>query len=311
MDVEIVSRIEKLKKELNAIILAHNYQPPQVQDIADFVGDSLELSIKAMQSNAKVIVFAGVDFMAEQAAVLNENSTVLHPEPDAKCPMASMISVEDVEKAVRKYPGAPVVMYVNSPAAVKALANYVVTSANAVNLVKALDSETIIFGPDKHLAEYVAEKTGKNVVAVPEHGHCPVHVKFSLEEITCLKSIYRNCVFIAHPECPRAVRSQADFVGSTSQMIEFVKRSSARTFLVGTEVGIIYRMAKEAREKVFIPASTKAICDDMKKITLEKILSSLVSKSYVMKIDRAVAEKVRKAIENTFDVLGVSRPWRK
>lgn len=303
--------IAKLKKELNAVILAHNYQLPEVQDVADFVGDSLELSLKAIESGAKLIVFAGVDFMAEQAAVLNKDAIVLHPDPGAVCPMAQKVSVEDIEKARKMYPNAPVVMYVNSPAIVKAKADYVVTSANALNLVKALNSDVVVFGPDKHLANYIAEKTGKEVIPVPPDGHCPVHIKFDPAVISELIKVYRGAEFIAHPECPYEVRRLANFVGSTSQMIKYVRSSPCRVFLVGTEVGIIYRMLKENPGKVFIPATTNAICADMKKITVEKILASLREKLHVVSVDREVALRVRRAIENTFSLLGVEIPWRK
>jgi len=306
-----VQEINKLKEGLGAIILAHNYQPPEVQDVADFVGDSLELSIKAMQIDARFIVFCGVDFMAEQAAVINEGSVILHPDPEAKCPMASMISVEDIRRARERHPKAPVVIYVNSPAVVKAEADYVVTSANAVDVVSNISSDTVLFGPDRHLAEYIAKKTGKIVIPVPEDCYCPVHVKFNPNEIKVLKSIYKDYVFIAHPECPASVRALADFVGSTSQMIKFVKSCPNTRFLVGTEVGIIYRMVKECVGKSFVPASTSAICEDMKKITLEKLLQSLRNKLYRVEVDKEVAIKVRKALKNTFDVLGVESPWSK
>lgn len=309
--MDIVEEIAKLKKELKAAILAHNYQPPEVQDIADFVGDSLELSLKALESNVKVIVFAGVDFMAEQAAILNERAVVLHPDPEAGCPMARMITIDDIMKARKLHPKAPVVMYVNSPAIVKARADYIVTSANALKLIKALEADTIIFGPDKHLAEYVAEKTDKRIINIPSDGHCPVHVKFNPTEIRELLRIYGEAEFIAHPECPREVRMLAGFIGSTSQMIKHVASSSNKIFLIGTEVGIMYRMMKENSGKTFIPASTNAICSDMKKITLEKIVRSMREKMHVVSVDREIALKVREAIENTFLLLGVEIPWRR
>ena len=275
-----------------------------------FVGDSLELSIKAAEVGAKLIVFCGVDFMAEQAAVINDSATVLHPDPDARCPMAAMISVDDIRRARKLFPRVPVVIYVNSPAVVKAEADYVVTSANAVDVVKAVESDIIIFGPDRHLAEYVAEKTGKIVIPIPPNGHCPVHVRFRADEVRILKSLYRDAVFIAHPECPAEVRSLASFVGSTSQMIKFVKScDSCRKVIVGTEIGIIHRLAKENSNKVFIPASTSAICTDMKRITLEKVYRSLRDGVYGVEVPREVAEKVKKAIENTFRVLGREPPW--
>jgi quinolinate synthase len=308
--LSLVDEVRRLKRERGAVILAHNYQLPEVQDVADFVGDSLELSIKAAEVGAKLIVFCGVDFMAEQAAVINDSATVLHPDPDARCPMAAMISVDDIRRARKLFPRVPVVIYVNSPAVVKAEADYVVTSANAVDVVKAVESDIIIFGPDRHLAEYVAEKTGKIVIPIPPNGHCPVHVRFRADEVRILKSLYRDAVFIAHPECPAEVRSLASFVGSTSQMIKFVKScDSCRQVIVGTEVGIIHRLARENPNKVFIPASTNAICTDMKRITLEKVYRSLRDGVYRVEVPREVAEKVKRAIENTFRVLGREPPW--
>jgi len=305
---DLMRDVERLKRELGAVILAHNYQSPEVQDVADFVGDSLELSLRAAELKAKLIVFCGVDFMAEQAAIMSESS-VLHPDPFAKCPMASMISVDDILRARREHKGAPVVIYVNSPASVKAEADYVVTSANALDVVKALKEDTVIFGPDKHLADYVAERTGKEVIPVPEHGHCPVHVKFNPTTIRLLKSVYRGYAFLAHPECPREVRELADFIGSTSQILRYVKNSQNREFMIGTEIGIIYRMLKERGGASLIPASTEAICEDMKKITLEKVHESLKYRVYRVEVDREVAAKMRKALENTFKLMGVEVPW--
>jgi len=306
---DVLQEIAKLKRELNAVALAHNYQAPEVQEVADFVGDSLELSIKASQTSAKIIVFCGVDFMAEQAAVINESAVVLHPDPSARCPMAAMIAVDDVRRARKLFPRAPIVMYVNSPAVVKAEADYIVTSANAVDVVKAIDSDVVVFGPDRHLAEYVAEKTGKLVIPIPPEGRCPVHVRFSADEVRILKSIYRECLFVAHPECPASVRALADFIGSTSQMAKFAPSSTASCILVGTEVGIVYRLAKESRGKVFIPASTSAICEDMKRITVEKVLRSLREGVHRVEVSKDVATRVRRALENTFRVLGAEPPW--
>ncbi|MEM4579969.1 MAG: quinolinate synthase NadA [Acidilobaceae archaeon] len=311
MKINYYEEIARLKRDLNAVVLAHNYQKPEVQEVADYVGDSLELSIKASETKARYIVFCGVDFMAEQAAILNEDSIVLHPDPEARCPMAAMITPEEVLKAKKKHPKAPIVMYVNSPALVKAYSDYVVTSANAARLVAALKEDTVIFGPDRHLAEYIAEVTGKTVIPVPANGHCPVHQRFSEEAILELKRIYGEAEVLVHPECPRGVRRLADYTGSTSQMIVRARRSDSRVFLVGTEVGIIYRMLRENPGKVFIPASSEAICWDMKKITIEKVYLSLKNKVYRVVVDKEVAERVRKAIKNTFLALGEPIPWKK
>ncbi|MEM0340851.1 MAG: quinolinate synthase NadA [Acidilobaceae archaeon] len=311
MHIDYVEEIKKLKREMNAIVLAHNYQDPLIQDIADYVGDSLELSIKASTANVKYVVFCGVDFMAEQAAALNEKSVVLHPEPQAKCPMAAMITLQDVLEAKKKYPKAPVVMYVNVPALVKAYSDYVVTSANAVKLVASLKEDTVIFGPDKHLANYISRMTGKEVIPIPRDGFCPVHVVFNKAEINELRKLYRGATFIAHPECPHEIRELAEVIGSTSQMIRQVRGVASKVVLVGTEIGIIYRLSKENPDKVFIPASTNAICWDMKKITLEKVYNSLKNKVYRVEIDKEIRDRLKKAIENTFNVLGEEPPWRR
>jgi quinolinate synthase len=306
----LINEILKLKREHEAVILAHNYQSPEIQDIADFVGDSLELSIKATETSAKLIVFCGVDFMAEQAAIINESIVVLHPDPDARCPMAAMIRVDDIRRARKLFPRAPVVIYVNSPAVVKAEADYVVTSANATDVIKAIESDIVIFGPDRHLAEYVAEKTGKIIIPIPPNGRCPVHVRFKVNEIRILKSLYKDAVFIAHPECPAEVRSLANFIGSTSQMSKFVKScDGCKKVIVGTEVGIIHRLVKENPDKVFIPASTSAICTDMKRITLDKVHRSLRNGVYRVEVPKEIIERVKRAIENTFRVLGREPPW--
>lgn len=309
--MDLLGEIQGLKRDLSAVVLAHNYQPPEIQEIADFVGDSLELSVKALEVKAKFILFAGVDFMAEQAAILNENSIVLHPDPGAVCPMAQMISLNDVKKAKRAYPGAPLVIYVNSPAVVKAEADYIVTSSNALKLIESLPHDTVIFGPDKHLANYVEEKTGKEIIKVPECGYCPVHVKFNASSIEELKRVYRDAVFMAHPECVREVRGLADFIGSTSQMIKYVRDSNKKLFIVGTEIGIIHRMLKENPDKMFIPACTEAVCENMKKITLSKVYASLKNRVYRVFVERDVAARARRALENTFNVIGVEVPWRR
>ena len=308
---DLVREINRLRKELNAIVLAHNYQLPEVQDIADYVGDSLELSVKAMQSSAKYIVFAGVDFMAEQAAILARGKTVLHPEPSSKCPMAAMITVEDVRRARKKYPGAPVIMYVNSPAVVKAEADYVVTSSSAIKLTSQLDVDTVVFGPDRNLAEYVAEITGKQVIPVPESGYCPVHVMIKPEHILELREKYPEALVTVHPECIRGVRKLADHVGSTSQMVKYVKETRGNRFIVGTEVGLLYRIRRENPSKDPIPALDSAICVDMKKITLEKIYRSLRDRVYAVKVPRTIANRVLRVLERSYEMLGVEIPWKK
>lgn len=303
------SEVRRTLEERGAVLLAHNYQRPEVQEAAHFVGDSLELSLKVLESEAKLVVFAGVDFMAEQAALLNPDKVVLHPEPLSRCPMAAMLTPEIVRKYRERYPGAPLVVYVNSTAEVKALADYVVTSANAVPLVSRLDADTVLFGPDRHLAEYVAERTGKTVVPVPEHGHCPVHLAIARQDLEEAKRKHPTAKVLAHPECTRAVRAAADFVGSTSQMVRAALELGAREYIVATEVGLLHRLSKLGVEAY--PASPYAVCPDMKKITLESVARSLLEGYGVVRVDPKVAAKAREAIGRTFELLGVSAPWRR
>ena len=299
--------LKRLMREREAILLAHNYQRPEVQDVADFVGDSLELSLRAVEHEAKIIVFAGVDFMAEQAALLNPGKLVLHPEPLARCPMAAMLTPELARKFKERYPDAPLVVYVNSSAEVKALSDYVVTSANAVKLVSQLDSERVLFGPDRHLAEHVAEVTGKEVIPVPSDGHCPVHLVITQEDVESARRSYPKAKVLAHPECDRQVCRLADFVGSTSQMIKAATELGGREYVVATEVGLLYRL-ENLGFKAY-PASSYAVCVEMKKITLSSILSSLVNGKGVVKVDTKVAKRAREAIGRTFELLGVLSPW--
>jgi len=301
--------VQKLLEERGAVLLAHNYQRPEVQDAAHFVGDSLELSLKAVEVDAKLVVFAGVDFMAEQAAFLNPGKVVLHPEPLSRCPMAAMLTPEVVRKYREEHPRAPLVVYVNSLAEVKALADYVVTSANAAALVAKLDADTVLFGPDRHLAEYVAEKTGKTVIPVPGFGHCPVHLAIAREDLERAKREHPAAKVLAHPECSREVRALADFVGSTSQMVKAARELGAREYVVATEVGLLYRLSKLGVEAH--PASPYAVCPDMKKITLESVARAVLEGREVVRVDPRVAERARRAVERTFELLGVVAPWQR
>lgn len=302
-----VHQVRRLLSERGAVLLAHNYQRPEVQDAADFVGDSLELSLRAAELEAGTIVFAGVDFMAEQAALLNPRKVVLHPEPLAKCPMAAMLTLELARKCKEKHPGAPLVVYVNSLAEVKAVADYVVTSANAAKLISQLDSETVLFGPDRHLAEYVAEITGKEVVPVPSDGHCPVHLVITREEVESAKRERPGAKVLAHPECVREVRQLADFIGSTSQMVRAAGELKAGEYVVATEVGLLHRLRRVGVRAY--PASSYAVCVEMKKVTLDKIVGSLLSGRGVVSVDAGVAAGAREAVARTLELLGVSPPW--
>src|SRR5512139_3065997 len=214
--MDIAQKIQDLKKEKKAIVLAHNYQRPEVQDIADYVGDSIELSRKAMlEKDARIIVFCAVDFMAESAAILNPSKKVLLPTPGARCPMAQMLTVEEIQRQTALHPNAPVVLYVNALAAAKAQCDVCCTSANAVEVIQSLESDTILFGPDRNLAEYVQEKTGKTLIPIPEYGFCPTHLLFQPEDVKVLKMQHPDAVVMVHPECSSEMRKAADFIGST------------------------------------------------------------------------------------------------
>ena len=301
--MNLKDKIIKLKKEKKAVILAHNYQRSEIQDIADYIGDSIELSRKAMdEKDAELIVFAAVDFMAESAAILNPEKKVLLPSLGARCPMAQMLTTDEIKRYKKKYPKAPVVLYVNTLASSKALCDICCTSANAVEVVNSLKSDTILFGPDRNLADYVSDITGKKLITIPEWGFCPTHVLFQPEDVLLLKMKYQDAVVMVHPECSSEMRKIADFVGSTSKMVKFAKNTNAKTIIVGTEKGLLYRLQKENPDKVFIMAYDDAICPNMKLLTLDKIYSSLKNEKYVVKIPISVAQKARKALEKMFNL---------
>jgi len=295
--------IQQLKKEKKAVILAHNYQRPEIQDIADYVGDSIELSRKAMlEEDAEIILFAAVDFMAESAAVLNPSKKVLLPSLGARCPMARMLTVDEIKRLKAQYPDAPVVLYVNTLASSKAYCDICCTSANAVDVVNSLDADTVLFGPDRNLSEYVAEKTGKTLIPIPEWGFCPTHLLFQPEDVTVLKQQYPNAVVMVHPECSAEMRQIADFVGSTSKMCRYARETPANTIIVGTEEGLLHRLRKENPEKQFIIAYEDAVCPNMKLITLDRVYLSLKNEKHVIRIPEPIAEKARIALERMFQV---------
>ncbi len=308
---KIVQEILRLKRELNAVILAHNYQPAEIQEIADFVGDSLELSIQATKVDARVIVFAGVDFMAEQAKILNPEKIVLIPDRQARCHMANMLTVEMIRKFRKDNPKVPIVLYVNSLAACKAEADYVCTSANVVEVVKRIDSDMVALGPDANLANYASWRTGKTVIPLPEYGHCYVHKLFRPESVLELKrsleSQGQKVVFIAHPECDLDVLKIADYVGSTSQMLKYVKDvPPGVTVIYATEVDMGVRLRKARPDLNFVPANPWAYCIYMKQHSLEKILMCLREKRHVVDVDATVMKRAREAIVRTFELLGLA-----
>jgi len=301
--MSLTEKILSLKKEKKALILAHNYQRAEIQDVADYVGDSIELSRKAAQEkDAEMIVFAAVDFMAESAAILNPAKKVLLPCLGARCPMAQMVTADEIKRAKSKYPNAPVVMYVNTLASSKALCDVCCTSANVVEVIESLDAETILFGPDRNLAQYAAEKTGKTLIPVPEFGFCPTHLLFQPEDATVLKMQHPDATIMVHPECSGEMRKVADYVGSTSKMCRFAKESNAKTFIVGTEEGILHRLRKENPDKNFLLAYPDAVCPNMKLTTLDRLYIALKEEKNVVIVPENVAEKARASLERMFEV---------
>jgi quinolinate synthase len=299
--VGLIEAIEKLKKQRNAVILAHNYQIPEVQDIADFVGDSLGLSIEAAGTNADVIVFCGVHFMAETAKILSPAKTVLLPEEKAGCPMADMITAEDVKALKKRHPGAAVLCYVNTSAAVKAECDLCCTSANAVRMVREVlkDEKEIIFVPDQYLAAYVASQTGRAII--PWQGFCPTHARILPENIADMKTLHPEAEVLVHPECTPELIGLADHVASTEGMCRYAKEAMAVEFIVATERGIIHRMEKENPEKRFHPASRFALCPNMKYTTPEKILRALQDTVHEIRVPEEIAIRARRCIERMLD----------
>jgi len=293
----IQAAIEELKRRRNAVILAHNYQLPEVQDIADFVGDSLELSRRAARVESDVIVFCGVHFMAETASILSPDKTVLLPAIDAGCPMADMITAEQLRQLKQEHPKAVVVCYVNSSAEVKAESDYCCTSANAVGVVNSLQdsAEEIIFVPDKYLGQWAASQAGRDLILW--NGYCPTHARILEYDIVRLKQEHPQAVAMVHPECTGPVRNAADEVLSTGGMCRFAQSSPAEEFIVGTEIGILHRLQKENPGKRFYPALDAAVCPNMKKITLEKILWALENMQPEVRVPPDVREKALRPIE--------------
>ncbi|TET17498.1 MAG: quinolinate synthase NadA [Dehalococcoidia bacterium] len=298
--VELTGKILSLKKTRGAVILAHNYQLGEVQDIADFVGDSLGLSQNAAKTDAEVIVFCGVHFMAETASILCPDKIVLLPDINAGCPMADMVTADKLRERKKELSNATVVCYVNSSAEVKAESDICCTSANALKVIESLDANEILFVPDQYLGNYISTKTNKKMILWP--GYCPTHARILPQEITRLKQEYPKAKIIVHPECRPEVIALADEALSTSGMIKFAQKTEAKEIVVGTEIGIIYRLKKENPGKEFIPASEQAVCPNMKRITLEKILWSLEEMSPEVKVPEEIRLKAKLAVDKMLEI---------
>ena len=302
MAESLVDKIHKLRRERNAIILAHNYQRAEVQDIADYVGDSLGLSIQASKTKADVIVFCGVHFMAETAAIISPDKKVIMPDANAGCPMADMIDVPRLLNLKAEYPKAKVVCYVNSSAEIKAESDICCTSANAVKVVQSIkDANEIIFVPDKYLGSYVASKV-KDKKLILWQGFCPTHANILPEHILAAKKLHPAAKVIVHPECRPETIALADAALSTEGMLKFAKETEAKEIIVATETGMIYRLQKENPGKVFYPAFDRAICPNMKLTTLEKVLWSLEDLKTEVKVPKEIADRARLSIEKMLAV---------
>jgi quinolinate synthase len=295
---ELLKKIAALKKSRNAVFLVHNYQLGEVQDIADFVGDSLELSQKAAKTD--VIVFCGVHFMAETASILCPDKIVLLPDSHAGCPMANMITAPGLRAAKKQHPGAKVVCYVNTPAAVKAESDICCTSANAVEIVRKFPaSQELIFVPDQYLGAWVESQTGHKMILWP--GFCPTHARIMAQDILRLRKEYPKAKVIAHPECRTEVKEVADVVLSTGGMMKFARETDAQEIIVGTEIGLLYRLRKENPDKKFIPVTEQAVCPRMKLSTLENVLSSLENLTYQVKVPEKIRLKAKLAVDRMLE----------
>ena len=296
---DMKARIQALKKDRNAVILVHNYQIGDVQDVGDFVGDSLELSQKAARVEEDVIVFCGVHFMAETAAILAPDKTVLIPDASAGCPMADMITAEDMIQWKKQYPGHKSVCYVNTSAAVKAECDICCTSSNAEKVVSSLEGDKILFAPDKNLAAWVARTSPKTII--PWDGYCYVHNNIRASDILKKREEHPEAEVWVHPECPPEVIDLADRVFSTGKMVKEA-RTTDRSVIIGTESGIVYRLQKENPGKDFYPVKETAVCRNMKKITLEKVLLSLEKMQYLVIVPREISDRARGAITRMVDL---------
>jgi quinolinate synthase len=288
-------KVLELKEELAAIILAHNYQRPEVQDIADFTGDSLELARRCVATGAEVIVFCGVRFMAETAAILNPSSTVLLSHPDAGCPLADMIDVETLGQWKKRYPDAAVVAYVNTTAAVKAESDFCCTSSNGLGVVNAVPKEEVLFIPDQNLGHYISTKTSKKMILYP--GFCDTHNRITAEEVKLAKQRYPGAQVLVHPECRPEVINLADAALSTSQMLRYAEQSKHRSFLIGTEEGMLYPLKKHNPEKDFHSISSNSACPDMKKTTLETVIAAMQTGRTVVTVPEEIRMRAKQAID--------------
>lgn len=299
--IELMKQIRVLKDKRNAVIVAHNYQVDDVQEVADVVGDSFALSKYCATVDSKVIVFCGVHFMAESAKIISPEKTVLLPELDAGCPMADMVTAEALREGKKRYPGAAVVGYINSSADVKAECDVCCTSSNAVNVVKAVKEKDILFVPDQNLGHFVSKAVPeKNIILWK--GFCITHHKIKVEEVGKIKQLHPDALLLVHPECQPEIVALADFVGSTKQIIQFAAQSESQKFIIGTEMGILYKLKQNNPEKTFYLMSQGLVCPNMKKTSLESVYHSLLEMKNVIEIEEEVRIKAKKALDRMLEI---------
>lgn len=303
--MDLIEKINKLKKEKNAIILTHCYQNVEIDEVSDFVGDSLYLSEMAAKTNADIILFAGVYFMAQSAKLLSPNKKVLLPEISSGCMMADMINVESLKSFKAKHPNMPVVCYINSTAEVKALCDVCCTSSNAIEVIKKLNSPKVLFVPDNYLGKYVQNKL-PNVEIITFNGYCPIHQRIRVEEIENARKNYPNALILTHPECNQEVAKRSDFIGSTKEIMEYVVKSDKKQFVIATEKGVVDRLSRDSKKynwnKEFILIDENIICPDMKKNTLEGIYNTLLNETNEIQIDSQTAQKAVQCIDKMFEI---------
>lgn len=299
--MSLKDQIVELKKEKDAVILAHYYVADEVQEIADYIGDSFFLSKKAKELESKIIVFCGVSFMGESAKILNPDKIVLMPDKMADCAMAHMVDLENIKKVRAEYEDVAVVCYINSTAEIKTHADVCVTSANAVKIVRNLPNKNIFFIPDGNLGRYVAEQVPKKNVILND-GHCPIHHALTKEEVLAAKQKYPKAEFLVHPECVKELLDEADYIGSTSGIIDYVKGSNCEEFIIGTEIGVMYELRKENPDKKFYTLNDNQICLDMKFITLEKVYDVLKNEANQVEIDEALRLDALKPLDKMLEL---------
>ena len=297
----IIEKINQFKKCKNAVIVAHNYQIDDIQEIADIVGDSFALSKFCASSEYETIVFCGVHFMAESAKILSPNKTVLLPEIDAGCPMAEMVTVEGLTEKKKLHPNAAVVCYINSSAEVKAESDVCCTSSNAVNIIKALEQKDIIFVPDKNLGSYVAKMVPQKNIILWD-GYCATHHKIKVSEVQKIKEVHPDALLLIHPECTQEVLKFADFIGSTKQIIDFANKSNSSKFIIGTEIGVMYQLKKENPEKKFYLMSQGLTCPNMKKTSLQSVYEALDKMQYIIELDESVRVRAARSLTRMLEI---------